>query len=112
MSLTFCNHYSFTPGHYVYVSFMWYDPGDCPPGGSLDGFNTIGWYRLDPGGCQTVFNGDVNFNRYWAYYAESTDGATWSGNIQGWVSDSAYTLCHGSACTPLPGRWVPPARRQ
>ena len=22
MSLTFCNHYSFTPGHYVYVSFM------------------------------------------------------------------------------------------
>lgn len=100
MSLTFCNHYSFTPGHYVYVSFMWHDPGDCPPGGSLDGFNTTGWYRLDPGGCQTVFNGDVNFNRYWAYYAESTDGATWSGNIRGWVSDSAYTLCHGSACTP------------
>jgi uncharacterized membrane protein len=76
---------------------MWYDPQACQSG---DGFNTTGWYRLDPGGCQTVFNGDINFNRCWAYYAESTDGATWSGNIQAWVSNSAFTLCHGNECTP------------
>jgi uncharacterized membrane protein len=96
MSLTFCNHYSFTPGHYVWVAFMWYDPNDC--GG--DHFNEIGWYRIDPGGCTTVFNSSVNFNRNWYYYAESTDGATWNGDIQGWVSDSAFRLCHGEQCTP------------
>ena len=69
----------------------------CPNG---DGFIAIGWYRIPPGQCLTVYNGNVNYNRYWAYYAEATDGATWSGNIQSWVSNSAFSLCHGSACTP------------
>ena len=97
MSLTFCNHYSFTPGYDVYVSYMRFDRASC---GSGDGFIAIGWFRIPPGQCRTVYNGNVNYNRYWAYYAEATDGATWSGNIQSWVSNSAFSLCHGSACTP------------
>lgn len=55
---------------------------------------------MDPGGSTTVWNGSVAFNRYWAYYAEASDGATWTGDIQGWASDSAFRLCHGDRCTP------------
>jgi|tagenome__1003787_1003787.scaffolds.fasta_scaffold20183223_2 uncharacterized membrane protein len=97
MSLTFCNRYSFTPGYDIYLAYMWYDPSNC----SGDGFNTIGWYGIPPGRCVTVYNGDVNFNTNWAYYAECPkDGGTWSGDIQGWVSNEAFRLCHGDACTP------------
>lgn len=93
MSLVICNNYPST----VYLSYMWYDPANC---GSGDHFDTIGWYQVNPGACRTVFFGNVNFNRYWAYYAEAVNGAVWNGNIQAWVSNSAYRLCHGATCTP------------
>lgn len=97
MTLTFVNHHSFTPGHELYVAYMRLDRTSCSGG---DGFNAIGWFRVEPGGSRTVYNGDVNYNRYWAYYAESSDGTTWTGNIQSWVSNNAFRECHGSACTP------------
>jgi len=97
VSLTICNHHSFTPGHEIYVAYMRLDRTSC---GSGDGFNAIGWFRIEPGTCQTVYNGDVNYNRYWAYYAEAPDGTTWTGNLQSWVSNSSFRLCHGSACSP------------
>jgi Protein of unknown function (DUF1036) len=97
MSLTFVNQYSFTPGYDLYVAFMCFDRASCSDG---DGFITIGWYQVPPGGSHTVYNGDVNYNRYWAYYAECPkDGATWSGNVRGWVNDSPFRLCHGRSCT-------------
>lgn len=97
MSLIFQNQYSFTPGYDLWVTYMYYAPNVC--GG--DHFRQTGWYQIPPGGQTTVYNGSVKFNRFWAYYAECPrDGATWSGDIQGWVSDSAYSLCHGNACTP------------
>lgn len=97
MSLTFVNHYSFTAGHDVWVAFMRLDRTACSGG---DGFNAIGWYQIPAGGSMTVYTGDVSYNRYWAYYAESHDGYTWNGNITAWVSNSAFQLCHGNVCTP------------
>jgi uncharacterized membrane protein len=101
MSLVICNHYSFTAGHDIYVATMRLDRNACgPTAGSGDGFNAVGWYQVPAGACTTVFTGNVGYNRYWAYYAESTDGVVWSGNIQSWVSNAAFSLCHGSKCTP------------
>lgn len=97
MSLTFQNHYSFTQGYDLWLAFMYYDEGDCPSG---DRYMQIGWYRIPPGGQTTVWNGSAK-NRYFPFYAEChADGATWNGNIQGWVSDSKFNLCHSDKCTP------------
>jgi uncharacterized membrane protein len=96
MSLIFENRYSFTSGYDLWITYMYYAPDLC--GG--DGYRQVGWYRVPPGGQTTVFNGSVK-GRYFPYHAEChADGATWSGDIQGWVSDSAYNLCHGERCTP------------
>jgi uncharacterized membrane protein len=101
MSLVICNQYSFTSGYDVYVATMRVNRDACGANSGFgDGFNAIGWYRIPPGACRTVYTGRVGYNRYWAYYAEATDGATWSGNIQSWVSNSAFSLCHGQKCTP------------
>jgi uncharacterized membrane protein len=98
MSLTFVNQYSFTPGYELNVAFMRFDRASCSDG---DGFVTVGWYIVPPGGSKTVYTGDVNYNRYWAYYAECPkDGTTWTGDLRGWVSSSAFRLCHGRSCTP------------
>lgn len=97
MSLIFRNHYSFTPGFDVYVIYMRLDTATC----GANGFAARGWYRVPPGGEVTVYNGNVdNVNRYWYWYAESTDGATWSGPFQTWVSNNAFTICYGAGCTP------------
>ena len=98
MTLTFRNQYSFTAGFDLYVSYMRFDRSSCAGG---DGFLTVGWFSVPPGGSTTVYNGDVNYNRYWTYYAECPkDGTTWTGNVRGWVSNSAFRLCHGNSCTP------------
>lgn len=95
MSLTFQNRYSFTQGYDIWLTFMYYDQ-NC--GG--DHYRQVGWYRIPPGGQVTVYNGSTK-GRYFPYHAEChADGAVWSGDITGWVSDSAYNLCHGDKCTP------------
>lgn len=93
MSLVVCNRY--TSG--VSVAIMRYDPDSCPLG---DRFSVQGWWNIPPGGCATVFGGSAKYNRYWAVYAESANGTTWSGNIRSWVSNSAFKICHSDSCTP------------
>jgi Protein of unknown function (DUF1036) len=100
MALTFCNRYSFTPGHDIWVAIMWHDSHKCPEATSGKGYNVAGWWRIEAGGCTTVWNVDMSFSNYWAYYAYCTDGAVWAGDIQSWVSDSAFRLCLGERCTP------------
>lgn len=74
MTLTFRKQYSFTPGYDLYVSYMRFDRASCSTG---DGFVTVGWFVVPPGGSKIVYNGDANYNRYWTYYAECPkDGAT------------------------------------
>jgi uncharacterized membrane protein len=97
MSLTFQNHYSFTQGYDLWLTFMYYDPDNCAGG---DHYRQAGWYRIPPGGQVTVWNGSTR-RRYFPYYVEChADGATWSGDIQAWVSDSKYDKCHSDKCTP------------
>ena len=93
MSLVICNRTT----SLVSVAIMRYDPQICPRG---DRFSVQGWWNISPGACATVFGGSVNYNRYWAFYAEATDGRTWSGNIRSWVSNNAFKICHSDSCTP------------
>jgi uncharacterized membrane protein len=101
MGLSFCNNYSFTPGHVIYLAIMWRDENSCRNVG-IDDYNTIGWYDLQPGACREIIGGDLrNGGRYYGFYAELYNRATvWNGNISSWVSDSAFRQCHGVQCTP------------
>lgn len=97
MSLTFINHYSFSPGHDVWVIYMRLDTATC----GANGLAVRGWYTVPPGGEVTVYNGSLrDVNRYWYWYAEAHDGVNWSGPYQTWVSDNGFTICYGTKCTP------------
>jgi len=91
--LRFCNRHT----SLVSVAIMRYNPQSCPRG---DRFSVAGWWNISPGHCATVFGGSVKYNRFWYFYAQATNGATWSGNIRSWVSNNAFMLCHGDSCTP------------
>ncbi len=93
MSLVFCNRYT-SP---VSVAIMRYDPQSCPNG---DRFSVQGWWNIPPNVCTTVYGGSVGYNRYWAFYAESADGRTWTGDVRAWVSNNAFKLCHSDSCSP------------
>jgi uncharacterized membrane protein len=86
--LTFCNNYP----QLASVCIMWYSPG-CPDGGDWE---RAGWWNLNPGECQNVFDADLDeINRYYLFYAEATDGAFWAGPYVRSVTDSAFDLCEG-----------------
>jgi uncharacterized membrane protein len=70
----------------VWVSFLWYSPG-CSDGGD---WTKKGWWRLEPGQTKTVFGKDLqSVNTYYYWYAESNDGAVWSGPFNTCVPQSA-----------------------
>jgi uncharacterized membrane protein len=47
-------------------------------GGGKTGWIAEGWYKVNAGGCVTVFGGRLN-NRYYYLYAESAGGREWTG---------------------------------
>jgi len=85
--LYFRNRYS----HKVWVAIMFYSPGRC---GSYGSWGTRGWWGIDPGNIVGVFNGNSDYNRYYAYYAKASDGATWSGQYGPvYVYHEAFDSC-------------------
>jgi uncharacterized membrane protein len=81
----------------VWVSFQWYSPG-CPDGGDWE---TRGWWKLDPGQTKTVFGSDLqSVDSYYYYYAEASDGGTWSGPFDTCLPQSAFDWCLDVCCTP------------
>jgi uncharacterized membrane protein len=60
----------------VWVCIMFYSPNTCNEYGN---WGTRGWWGIDPGGRAAVFNGNSDYNRYYAFYAEASNGANWSG---------------------------------
>jgi len=93
MSVVVCNSYRAR----LCVAVMRYDPGSCSRG---DRYSVEGWWCMNPGECRTVFGGSANYNRYWYFYAEAVDGATWSGPFRSYVSNNAFKICHSDSCTP------------
>ena len=88
MSLIVRNSYPST----VWVSAMWYHP-NCPSGGNWE---LAGWWQLAPGEAKPTLLWDLaSLNRYYAFYAEAANGATWSGPYNRLVSRSAYRWCEG-----------------
>jgi len=70
--LYFSNHHPTR----VWVALMFYSPSSC---GAYGNWGTRGWWGIDPGGTAAVFNGDIDYNRYYAFYAKAADGAQWTG---------------------------------
>jgi uncharacterized membrane protein len=45
------------------------------------GWETMDWWRIDPGNSADVFDNDVeDLHRYFYFYAKASDGAEWSGD--------------------------------
>jgi uncharacterized membrane protein len=81
----------------IWVAFQRYSPRR-PNGGDWE---TKGWWRLEPGQTKTVFGKDLqSVNTYYYYYAESNDGAVWSGPYSTCVPQSAFDWRLNVCCTP------------
>ncbi len=94
MGLTFCNAYPTT----ITTCISFWDLDECGPEGN--GWHNIGWYWVDPGTCWVVYENDLDFNRYWYYYAEAMDGsAVWRGDFPTRVLNEAFNHCDAPATT-------------
>src|SRR5690348_827545 len=88
--LRICNNYP----QPVWVAIMFYHP-NFPDGGNWE---KRGWWRITTGQCKTVYGGDLDdVNRYWCYYAEADDGATWSGPYRRFLPYQAFSWCEWTA---------------
>jgi hypothetical protein len=61
------------------------------------GWQSRGWWNLNAGECTVVVGGDLQ-NRYYYYYAHTSDGREWNGPHTFCVLDQAFTI--GQACPP------------
>ena len=90
MGLTLCNSYSTV----ISTAIAFYSPDTC--GGEGENFEMMGWWDLEPGSCALVYANDLeDLNRYWYYFAQAVDGATWSGPFEASVPDAAFDQCYG-----------------
>lgn len=73
----------------VWVAVMWYNPDGCGDDGN---WGTRGWWRVNSG--QTLHTNVWTDNRYFCFWAQADDGATWSGPY-GPVdcNDNAFDSC-------------------
>ena len=95
MGLTICNNYP-KP---ISASIMFYSPDTC--GGEGDNFEMMGWWNLAPGSCALVYANDLeDLNRYWYYFAHSSDGAVWAGPFGASVPTAAFDQCFGIGVNP------------
>jgi uncharacterized membrane protein len=65
-------------------------------GGEGGGWQTIGWFSMEPFSPVTVYANDLDdvHNRYWYYYAQNDDASfVWTGPYQVYVTDKAFNHC-------------------
>ena len=92
MSLTIVNGYP----QLISVAIWYYHP-NCPDGGD---WSKKGWWNINPGGSKIVYGGSLrSLNRYFTYYAHSSDGAQWSGPYVTAVPPNAFDWCLNTANT-------------
>jgi len=91
--LDFCN----SSPEQVWVAYMFWSPDDC---GGYGDWQTIGWFAIAPGACETVYANDLDDvnNRYWYFYAESAS-AVWAGPVRVYVTDAPFDSCLGIGST-------------
>ncbi len=73
----------------IYVAYMRLDydcQNDCG-----DPWDVLGWIGLDPGEIESRSN--PTENRWFYYYAESENGATWSGPFPAEVTQAKFDKC-------------------
>ena len=92
MGLTIHNQYTAS----LSVAIMFWSPDTCSGEGA--GWEMMGWWNIDPGGSALVYANDLeDLNRYWYYYAHSSDGTRWAGNGD-WVRSvprARFDQCFG-----------------
>jgi uncharacterized membrane protein len=88
VAFTICNGYSSA----VTVAIGYSNRSQCANAG---GWIKQGWWNIVPGQCVIVYSGSLkDINRYWAYYARTTDGALeWAGNYCTSVTNQAFYQC-------------------
>jgi hypothetical protein len=75
----------------VYVCFTYFKP-NCDNANSQ--FEKLGWWKLLYGQTAELMTGDLTTgNEYYTFYADCTDGATWSGPYIRMVSDQVFDQC-------------------
>jgi uncharacterized membrane protein len=81
------------------VALMFYSPDAC----SHDGlWGTRGWWVIGPGGTVHVLN---TTNRYFCFYAETTDGTVWAGEFGPvYIYADAFDSCLLTGSTAAIGR--------
>jgi uncharacterized membrane protein len=90
--LTICNNYTSS----VFVAILYYSP-NCPDGGD---WAKKGWWRINTGECQVVHGGSLrSLNRYYGYYAEADNGATWAGPYVRAVPPQRFDWCEWTSST-------------
>ena len=94
--LTFCNS---SPAAIATCISFW-EPEEC--GGEGNGWHNIGWYWVQPGACRVVFRNDLDdYGRFWYFYAESTDGRKWAGDLPTNIKRKAFDHCDAPANTSM-----------
>ncbi|GKS69361.1 hypothetical protein W03_13650 [Nitrosomonas sp. PY1] len=87
----------------VWVAFQWYSPNSCANDAQHDGglWETKGWYSIAPGQTKIVFGSDLQStgNRYYYWYAESSNGSVWSGAYNTYVPSTAFDWCLNTGST-------------
>lgn len=84
-SLSFTNSY----GKKLFVAYMRLDykcESTCG-----EPWDVLGWIGLDPG--ETEHRPNPTRNRWFYFYAEAVDGASWSGPFVANVSDKKFQKC-------------------
>jgi uncharacterized membrane protein len=76
----------------LFLAIGYYSPG-CADGGD---WAKKGWWRIEPGQTARVL---WTTNRYSYFYAESDDGAVWSGVFTTAVPVQAFDWCWNTAST-------------
>ncbi len=61
---------------------------------SLEPWQGMGWWRIDPGRSVVVYENDLDdVNRYWYYEAHTADGTVWAGEYIEYVSYGPFNAC-------------------
>jgi uncharacterized membrane protein len=95
--LRFCNSHPVR----IWTAISFFSPETCPD--EFGNWQNIRWYPVEPGSCVVVYRNDLSdLNRYWYFYAEADDGATWTGDFPTFIKDpDAFNICDGVGSSAL-----------
>ena len=92
--------------HTLWVAIMFYSAERC---GAYGRWGTRGWWTIDYGMTKLVWVGNT-LNSHYAYYAEASDGAKWTGqagpvNVYHQAFDSCLNIRGSGSYASVGMRW-------